>query len=264
MTRAQLGGFTVDLYMNGRRLPIYNDPEEGSDNSTAPRFYVEATTDAQFHIQTTLNEDFSWEDSATTTPLSVEKVQKLVKKDRLVFTRPDDYTQQSGGLDRVSKRLLKGKTVSNIIKSVAGPSCAAPLENSWCFASLSGQPGLPINFRILHRSRKTLQMLGCIPRTPSPQPSARSINDVNPLSNASPAAPPIVTAADPAQKIKDLRARLALLERSLIIKAEHTTPTRHANAGTTVKCERADKDYKRDYKRRRVIKEIEVLDMTSD
>ncbi|MCJ1381071.1 hypothetical protein MMC17_004180 [Xylographa soralifera] len=218
-------------------------------------------------------QDLHLQESTTITPLPMEQVRKLglievtvkrVKKDRLVFTRPEDYTQQLGGLDQVSERLLKGKAISNTIKSVAGPSCGAPLENYWCFASLPGQPGLPINFRIFYRSRKTLQMLGCIPKTPSPQPFSRNNVSTNSLSNSSPATQSIVAATDPVQEIKELRARLALLERSLNIKAEPNMSTGYANTGTIVKRERAEKENEREYKRRKIVKEIEVLDMTSD
>ncbi|MCJ1286542.1 hypothetical protein MMC26_005888 [Xylographa opegraphella] len=214
-------------------------------------------------------QDLHLQDSTSTTPLLAETVKKLgsievtvkrVKRDRRVFTCPENYTQQSGGLDQVSETLLKGKAISNTIKSVAGPSCAAPLENPWCFASLPGQPGLPIKFHILYRSRKALQMLGYIPRTPSPQPLIRNVVSTSRLSNASPATPPVLST----NVLTDLLpGSIALLERSLAIRAEPIIPTSHASTGTTVKRERDAKENEREYKRRKVVK-IEVLDMTAD
>ena len=41
-------------------------------------------------------------------------------------------------------------------------------------------------------------------------------------------------------------------------------PASHGDTRTTVKREQADKEIDREHKRRKVIKEIEVLDMTSE
>ena len=61
MKQAKLKSVCVELYVDGRRLPIYDDPDEETDStSTKQRFYIEAVTDAAFEIKTTLDRNFSW------------------------------------------------------------------------------------------------------------------------------------------------------------------------------------------------------------
>lgn len=86
-------------------------------------------------------------------------------------------------------------------------------------------------------------MLGCIPRTPSPEPeTARSISPV--------------TSRE--QKVRELRAQLALLEGAGNVKGEGS------GSRATVKRELEDTENSGSRKRSRKSGPIEIIDITGD
>ncbi|ERF69280.1 hypothetical protein EPUS_03984 [Endocarpon pusillum Z07020] len=73
-------------------------------------------------------------------------------------------------LDEVSEKSLKGKAIDNNIKYTNGIPTNPPSPIIYSYDRISGEAGTPYQFNLLYRSRKILQSLGCIPRSPSPPP----------------------------------------------------------------------------------------------
>ncbi|MCJ1248351.1 hypothetical protein MMC30_005568 [Trapelia coarctata] len=141
----------------------------------------------------------------------------------------------------VSEKAMKGKAIGNTVKSIAMDRINPPRKTHTC-TPLPGSNGFLINTRILYRSRRTLQMLECILRSPSP---------------------------DPVEEVAALRARLALLERNLKIKPEQQAPLAGSATTPTSSTVRVKREHDDDLevistKRPRRSGDIEVVDLTDD
>lgn len=72
-------------------------------------------------------------------------------------------------LDKVSEKSLKGKAIENNVKIGArGTPARPPKISEYKWIPVPGEAGKIYRFNFLYRSRKILQSLGCIPRSPSP------------------------------------------------------------------------------------------------
>lgn len=147
----------------------------------------------------------------------------------------------------VSEKMLKGKAITNTVQGADSKPCSSPPASRET-KLISGPGGNPLVYIILYRSRRTLQMLGCITRTPSPE--SEDIDE----------GVTFVGTAAREKEIQDLRARLALLERNGRVKPE---PSSGSVAG--IKHERGgDVEVVSARKRSRRSGATEVVDLTSD
>lgn len=145
----------------------------------------------------------------------------------------------------VTEKILKGKAIANTVRVIDELPGREPPPNEYKHRPIHGEHGLPLIFNIFYRSRHTLQMLGCIPRTPSPEPET-----------ATPTSP--VTSRE--QKVRDLRAQLALLEGAGNVKAEGVG----SGSRATIKRELEDTENAGSRKRPRNSGKIETIDLTDD
>ncbi|KAL6713429.1 hypothetical protein ACLMJK_008894 [Lecanora helva] len=158
------------------------------------------------------------------------KVQRM-KHRKLKTVKPPPMITIEPTIEELPEKSLKGRDISNVIKTVNARPCTPPEPQ---YDDLT-----PISIK--------KSTLGCIPRSPSP---AVEISD-DELSSRSPEA----TQDSVHQEVRDLRARLALLERSTNVKTE---------ARTTIKREREDdENANRRQRPRRPIK-VETIDLTDD
>lgn len=143
----------------------------------------------------------------------------------------------------VSEKILKGRAIVNTVLTANHLPSSGPPPTTYNIRSMNGVEGAPLTFNILYRSKHNLQMLGCIPRTPSPEhETAATISDV----------------ASREQKVRELRAQLALLEGAGNVKAEGSV------SRATVKRELEDTENAGSRKRSRNSRPIETIDLTDD
>ncbi|MCJ1381072.1 hypothetical protein MMC17_004181 [Xylographa soralifera] len=109
-------------------------------------------------------------------------------------------------------------------------------------------------------------MLGCIPSIdPVRLPTDNDALITSGTHTKAPMVPnPSRTSPSPYQEIQDLRARLALLERSLNVKSEPVNRIVSARAAMQVKRERLDTDGGSGQKRQKRGGAAEVVDLTAD
>ncbi|KAJ9500418.1 hypothetical protein H2202_004213 [Exophiala xenobiotica] len=70
------------------------------------------------------------------------------------------------------ERLLKGKEIKNNMQFSSRTPGSSPSVQYHDYIPIKGNNGRPYEFVFLYRSRRILQNLGCIPRSPSPPPDA--------------------------------------------------------------------------------------------
>ncbi|KAM0796727.1 hypothetical protein BDR22DRAFT_500816 [Usnea florida] len=143
----------------------------------------------------------------------------------------------------VPEKVLKGNAITNTVRVTDELPGLEPPMSLYDHTPIPGDYGRPLTFNILYRSRNTLQMLGCIPRTPSPEPQITRL--ISPATNRE-------------QRIRDLRAQLALLEGDGNVKAEGS------GSRATVKREMEDTENTGSRKRPRKSGAIETIDLTDD
>ncbi|KAL8828045.1 MAG: hypothetical protein Q9191_002816 [Dirinaria sp. TL-2023a] len=154
-------------------------------------------------------------------------------------------SEQLHHISEVSEKMLKGKAITNTVECADPLPCSAPAYRH-DYRHMSAPQGEPLVYTILYRSRRTLQMLGCIARTPSPESE-----DIDEGRAA-------VGNAAREREIQDLRARLALLERNGRVKAEPSS------GAAGIKHERGDVEVVSARKRSRRSGPAEFVDLTSD
>ncbi|CAF9915506.1 MAG: hypothetical protein ALECFALPRED_010231 [Alectoria fallacina] len=145
----------------------------------------------------------------------------------------------------VTEKILKGKAIANTVRVIDELPGSEPPPTQYDHRPIYGEHGQPLIFNIFYRSRHTLQTLGCIPRTPSPEPEI---------------ATPISAVTSREQKVRDLRAQLALLEGAGNVKSESSGSSSRA----TVKREPEDTENAGFRKRSRHSGPIETIDLTGD
>ncbi|KAK0510185.1 hypothetical protein JMJ35_007579 [Cladonia borealis] len=170
-------------------------------------------------------------------------------------------------ITEVPERALKGKAIENNVKLTEGVPAKAPKRHNPAVCdTISGRKGILLVHKILYRSRRTLQMIGCIPPDPSSTPitipedqeqdSASGLTSINP--NA-------VGSQELQQQVQSLRAQLALLERSLTVKSEAPeTNTQVTPQPSNIKREREEDENAAPRQRRRISAKVETIDLTDD
>lgn len=147
-------------------------------------------------------------------------------------------------INEMPEKALKGRPIETIIGFAnARPASEPPIQYEYP-TSIGGEAGKPTVFNIYYRSRRALQMLGCIPRSPSPEVQKPEDEAIAP--------------GDAVQEVRDLRARLAILERNLEVKAEPTSTHRN------LKRERDEERNMGSVQRRRLAAQVEHIDLTGD
>ncbi|KAL8811215.1 MAG: hypothetical protein Q9223_001068 [Gallowayella weberi] len=156
-------------------------------------------------------------------------------------------------VSEVSEKMLKGKSIQYSMKPIAFVKTHPPLP-SVDGIPLPGDLGREVVVNVLYRSKSTLQMLGCIPRSPSPQPVLGSQNGR------------ATTAADTnvKEELRTLRARLAELEnRGGTTPLSNIKSEQHRSA-SSVKREREDAEDAVERKRNKISGPVETIDLTGD
>ncbi|KAL8698139.1 MAG: hypothetical protein Q9201_006731 [Fulgogasparrea decipioides] len=87
--------------------------------------------------------------------------------------RPVSAYGDPGRISEVSEKMLKGQSIENTIKPTNVVKSTPPPLTCIRGLPLPGHLGQEAVIVVLYRSRKALQMLGCIPRSPSPAPLIR-------------------------------------------------------------------------------------------
>jgi len=309
---AQHEKVTVDILIDGKPQPIFEDPHPQDNNKgKGSYFYVEAVDDARFTVKVTLSSDFElfeadgatvwlsldgrkgwghhlsrtslsylrsatfwtqpnynatarqWQDEAFSfgklrlvestdtedAPAGIQSLGQICvdveRVTRRLLSNPIPVkAEEEKAVTQVSEKLLKGKAIGSAIKPISTGFSQAPVRTHESIP-LAGSKGIPVKLNILYRSKKALQSLGCIPRTPSPEPELA-----------------------PMEEVRALRARLALLERGLETKTEAPgsvidLTSAVANGRAQVKRER-DNDSENHRQKRSRGSEIEVVDLTGD
>ncbi|KAF6237271.1 hypothetical protein HO173_004740 [Letharia columbiana] len=168
-------------------------------------------------------------------------VERIKVEERQVAYVPSTIPIET--INEVPEKALKGRSIETTVRLANTRPTSASIH-SHISKSISGEAGKPVVFNIYYRSRRALQMMGCIPRSPSPE--SQSPDDD-------------ATAPEHAlREVRDLRARLALLERGLNVKSESSS------AATGVKREREEEGNEGSRQRRRTTVKIEHVDLTDD
>ncbi|KAL8897731.1 MAG: hypothetical protein Q9192_002432 [Flavoplaca navasiana] len=107
-------------------------------------------------------------------------------------------------------------------------------------------------YRTLTNATGTLQMLGCIPRTPSPIPQNSRVEES------------VVKTDDPQEELRALRARVAELENRTSSTPQPRVKSEQHRSASKVKREREDKA--NDVKAKKICtsRRTEVVDLTAD
>ncbi|MCJ1472894.1 hypothetical protein MMC13_001543 [Lambiella insularis] len=183
-------------------------------------------------------------------------------------------------ISRIPEKMLKGKGIVNSVEFVKGSVTATPTNNH-SYQWLKGGDAKPVHFRILYRSRgeyvylylfyavltdvaAVLQMLRCIPRTPSPDiitidappDLAHEIQKARVSIN--------IYYSIPETSLIALKDHLALLERQANIKPESTDNKSSTSASSRIKRERNKDESPQSSKRHRPHGEIQTVDLTGD
>ncbi|CAD6583300.1 MAG: hypothetical protein ASARMPRED_001288 [Alectoria sarmentosa] len=280
-------GITVQIIVNGQSLPFYHDPDVVEDASQHIRQkYIEAVTGSAFQVKFLLKSDYELcglkpkdavrmsmdVDESSTAHLSMTEALELgrirltvyrVKREKRLVPKFRS-TVPIATVKEVPEKALKGRSIANTVSLAKGIPSEAPEPHRYRGVAIAGQGGRPAIFDVFYRPRRSLQMMGCIARSPSPvgENSAHS-------SNGQSTAPSFTGAGgsqDVLREVQDLRARLAQLERGLIVEQEP------ADANTrfkieqvrAIKHEREEDESERPSQRRRMPAEIEHVDLTDD
>ncbi|CAO1604100.1 hypothetical protein XANCAGTX0491_007666 [Xanthoria calcicola] len=162
-------------------------------------------------------------------------------------------TEEVKAISKVSEKVLKGKAVENSIKLTSNYQIAKkPVETFAVGIPLTGRQGREVRVNILYRSKRTLQMLGCIPRSPSP------VQQTRPLGEAA------MKPDDPQEELRALRARVAELENRTSNTPQPGVKSEKHPSASKVKREREDHENEVKSKRSRKLGSLEVVDLTAD
>ncbi|MCJ1286543.1 hypothetical protein MMC26_005889 [Xylographa opegraphella] len=185
-------------------------------------------------------------------------------RNRSGFSKP----RAMKSIGEVSEKALKGRALSNTIKTVAGHHVMPPRAGEYEYEEITDSAHVPVEIEIFYRSKKILQMLDCIPSV-EPIRLVKRI-DVSSASGVHPSGAAESTLSDispsPSPEIKDDRAPLALLEPDLNVNSKPVDTILCQSALGHVKREREylhiDDDSAQ--KRRKFEGAIEVLDLAAD
>lgn len=154
----------------------------------------------------------------------------------------------ANAIKEVTEKNLKGRGVAHSVAMTNTRPVTAPAPIEYYHKELPGRAGKLLEYNILYRSKGTLQMLGCIPRSPSP---ALEISDGETGSPATETEDD--SSGDLRGKLQSLRSRLAQLERGGKLKHE---------SRTAVKREREEDETSGHRRRPTKSAKIEVIDLT--
>jgi len=73
-------------------------------------------------------------------------------------------------LDSVPEKMMKGRHIKNNVRYTPGKGCTAPLMTTHDYVPVAGKAGKVYSWEFRYRNREILQYIGCIPRSPSPEP----------------------------------------------------------------------------------------------
>ncbi|KAL8650769.1 MAG: hypothetical protein Q9226_005006 [Calogaya cf. arnoldii] len=162
-------------------------------------------------------------------------------------------------VSEVSEKVLKGKAIDTAIKFAPSSlfSNLQPLIGPIKYTRKEGiiLPGLlgkRVRLNILYRSKRTLQMLGCIPHSPSPAPSNRTSGAV------------VIKPDDSKEELRLLRAQLTELENRLSNTTQPIVKSEEQRSASKIKREREDKENDGQRKKSRRSGPPEVVDLTAD
>ncbi|KAI9868809.1 MAG: hypothetical protein M1813_004660 [Trichoglossum hirsutum] len=189
---------------------------------------------------------------------------KTRKRPEVILSNPRNMV-----VSEVSEKAIKGRAITNRVIPIEGVAGKGYSPSG--HTSISGPHGRSYYFKFHYRSRNVLQMLGCIPKSPSPAPieEARPLNlvaeiadDDKGVDSAGAAVKREGTQSD-AEEICRLRARLAELEgSSASVKSETRVkgePSSSSKLG--IKREQIDRDTS---SRKRSKPAIDFVDLTDD
>ncbi|MCJ1286544.1 hypothetical protein MMC26_005890 [Xylographa opegraphella] len=197
-------------------------------------------------------------DQLGTIRVDIQRAKLLPSKSWTNF-RKDEIGER---VSSMPEKALKGKAVTNTVGMVVGDLIESNIKKQ-DHAPLTGPDGRHICIDILYRSRHVLQMLGCIPRTPSPGTSLEPTTRSEQGFSSARGTPAVTTDSD--QEIRNLRARLAILEQNRNIKSEPLHPCGDSSTpARRVKREGTDIEIVWERKRPRKSGPIEVVDLTDD
>lgn len=177
-------------------------------------------------------------------------------------------------INEVPEKALKGRPIETTVRMANARPTSGPSIHTEKAIPIGGEAGKPLVFNIYYRSRRALQMMGCIPRSPSP---AIDISDddanepvIKPESNSSTMDNSSMTrnagsTGELLRQIQVLNARITDLERGNV-KAEATnTGITIKDEGVGVKRERqGDDGNEGSRQRRRTSVKVEHVDLTDD
>ncbi|KAL8699240.1 MAG: hypothetical protein Q9224_001501 [Gallowayella concinna] len=284
--------------------PMYDDPDASNDDDPfTQQKYIEAITGATFQIKVTLDRAFDFADcdavrvmvqldgdsrgwyldikpsgafgggqEASDSRVSLEQIKSLGSI-RITYQRiyHGKIQQAPTGarystyepVSEVSEKILKGKSIQCSIIPTTFVESLPPRPTVQAIP-LRGTLGRKVVVNVLYRSKGTLQMLGCIPRSPSPEPILGSRNG-----RATTAANTNVK-----EELRTLRpahdddfypkARLAELENRASTTPQPNIKPEQRRSGSSVKREREDAENTVERKRNRKSGPVETVDLTSD
>ncbi|KAL8674353.1 MAG: hypothetical protein Q9168_001213 [Polycauliona sp. 1 TL-2023] len=155
-------------------------------------------------------------------------------------------------ISEVSEKVLKGKAIENTIKPQNLRLVSSVPSKYAEGIPLLGKLGREVYVDILYRSKRTLQMLGCIPRSPSPVQQTTTLGDV------------AIKRGDPQDELRALRARVAELEKRTSSSPHPNVKSEQHRSTSQIKRERQDTENEVKRKRSRTSGPLEVVDLTAD
>ncbi|KAI9880180.1 MAG: hypothetical protein M1830_004999 [Pleopsidium flavum] len=186
----------VRIKSGGGFLAEYNDPNESapSDANTMSKF-IEATSGAKFSIEVSINEGHRIDNKKARSPRDTRALKRSIhnvrafdaedgqwKTGSFTFARVEILENSEMPEDLDPLTLLQLGTITITIVRGVKKVCSAPqareytdrhiipepIARNYKHLAVAGSKGTPLVFKFHYRSHNALQIIGCIPRTPSP------------------------------------------------------------------------------------------------
>ncbi|KAI4152961.1 MAG: hypothetical protein L6R39_001708 [Caloplaca ligustica] len=273
---AHFGEATFEIISQGRTCPVYDDPDTDDEEDPFTRQkYIEVVTGATFKIRVTLDPDFvlhscdairvafCFDNAAREYFTDIARDDVLAHKAHrarmgsIVRYCPSTGHYQRGELSFGSLEIHEGSSANvspDQLKAVGFVQIKEkPVGYHMEGIPLPGKAGQRVKMNVLYRSKKTLQLLGCIPRSPSPALVSGPTGTSDSAGNA-----------DLQEELTALRARLAELERQASGSSQTNIKSEQPRGSSAVKRERDDNEEKPQQKRRRQSRPVETIDLTDD